>query len=689
MHRLVLCTGALFTLTATAFGEFLSIAEINRRIVSREICEGDTLTFSGQLIARTDSHLFLRDETSCIRVQIPADVRALPDRGDVIEVTARREPVGVPLHATSLHVTEHRPAPEPVDIPGGLVSSGEYLNSYVRTKGVVFSSVPDELDSRYSWTLLKTETGPVAFATLKSRYPPEELKKLIDAEVSIQGVVLRFSTWRTALGGRIEPIGETPLTVTRPAPTDLDEIPPFTGSAVLHRQRTSGTVVAVSRNRFFVRKDDAQHIQVKPTDASPLPRPGNRVTVAGFAELDPLLNLRLVEALVRIDSTATLPPEPISEISFDSLFEPHNGNVAINATYNQKAIRLRGHVRDLPEPADPQGVFTLVGNGRTVSVDASALHEGALDALVPGCLVDVSGFCIGEFDPPASAISFPTFRGFTVIPRETDDITVLSRPPWWTTGRLLVLVALLAALVVAVLVWNAALRRISERRGRELAREQLRHAESDLKVEERTRLAVELHDALSQTLTGVALQIDAAKGAGLASGTPAACFLETARAMLASCRQELRCCIWDLRSRTFEEKDMTEAVLRTLAPHAGDVDIQVRFNVPRKILSESTTHDILCIVRELVVNAIRHGKARHIKVAGERHDGQISFSVRDDGRGFDPAAVPGARQGHFGLQGIRERARAYSGTVDIESASGNGSKVTVSFASDDKEENEP
>ena len=134
---------------------------------------------------------------------------------------------------------------------------------------------------------------------------------------------------------------------------------------------------------------------------------------------------------------------------------------------------------------------------------------------------------------------------------------------------------------------------------------------------------------------------------------------------------------------------MTEAVLRTLAPHAGDVDIQVRFNVPREILSESTTHDILCIIRELAVNAIRHGKARHVKVAGERHDGQISFSVRDDGCGFDPAAVPGARQGHFGLQGIRERASAYNGTVDVESASGRGTKVTVSFASDDKEENEP
>ena len=69
--------------------------------------------------------------------------------------------------------------------------------------------------------------------------------------------------------------------------------------------------------------------------------------------------------------------------------------------------------------------------------------------------------------------------------------------------------------------------------------------------------------------------------------------VESAKKMLASCREELRCSLWDLRSRTFEEKDMTEAIQRTLAPHAISADITVRFNVPRDRLSESTTHAIL------------------------------------------------------------------------------------------------
>ena len=122
---------------------------------------------------------------------------------------------------------------------------------------------------------------------------------------------------------------------------------------------------------------------------------------------------------------------------------------------------------------------------------------------------------------------------------------------------------------------------------------------------------------------------------------------------------------------------MTEAVERTIAPHTADAEVTVRFNVPREKLSESTTHAILRIIRELVVNAIRHGQADQIRIAGEYHDGLVSFSVRDNGRGFDPATAPGPEQGHFGLLGIRERLDEFNGTLTIESESGNGSRISA------------
>ena len=87
-------------------------------------------------------------------------------------------------------------------------------------------------------------------------------------------------------------------------------------------------------------------------------------------------------------------------------------------------------------------------------------------------------------------------------------------------------------------------------------------------------------------------------------------------------------------------------------------------------------------MRELVANAIRHGRARKVAVAGCMDDGKVVFSVSDDGCGFNPEECPGVAQGHFGLQGIRERLRRCNGEMRIESAPGKGTKVTIRMEAD-------
>ena len=124
---------------------------------------------------------------------------------------------------------------------------------------------------------------------------------------------------------------------------------------------------------------------------------------------------------------------------------------------------------------------------------------------------------------------------------------------------------------------------------------------------------------------------------------------------------------------------MTEAVEHTIAPHLGGIKANVRFNVSRSRISESATHAVLRIIRELVSNAIRHGGAKQIWIAGECDGGRMSFSVKDDGCGFDPGSVPGPEQGHFGLLGVKERINTFGGTLEIRSKPGHGTKVTVSL----------
>ena len=124
---------------------------------------------------------------------------------------------------------------------------------------------------------------------------------------------------------------------------------------------------------------------------------------------------------------------------------------------------------------------------------------------------------------------------------------------------------------------------------------------------------------------------------------------------------------------------MNDAIRRTLQQHTEGVELDIRFSVPRKSLTDNVTHALLCILRELSVNAVRHGRATRIRIAGALDGELLKFSVADNGGGFDPEARPGMSQGHFGLQGIRERVLQLEGELTIESEPGKGTRVAVSI----------
>jgi two-component system sensor histidine kinase DegS len=146
-----------------------------------------------------------------------------------------------------------------------------------------------------------------------------------------------------------------------------------------------------------------------------------------------------------------------------------------------------------------------------------------------------------------------------------------------------------------------------------------------------------------------------------------------------SCRDELRNCLWDLRNRALEASSMNDAIRQTLLPHLMGVEVMVRVNVPRSRLTDNTAHAVLRVVRELVLNGVRHGGATKVWIAGAIDDGRAKFSVRDNGSGFDPATAPSFAQGHYGLLGIRERIESLEGEFTIESAPGEGAKATISI----------
>ena len=588
-------------------------------------------------------------------------------------------------YATNITVLSHAEFPKTVPATAQEIATLQGTNRrMVHTDGTVVSVVRDATNAAWNWLIIQTDTGAVRAAATEHDYPYAELRKLLDAEVRIRGTAQEFHAWRKFLGNHVILYGKDGIEVSKAAGDPF--LAPGLGATTSHRKQVSGTVVGSSNRRLYIRNASGDFISVSPSNMSEIPTACESVTASGFVKNGPL-GIQLTEAAVRRDDKPKTALEPAEDVDVERLLAACRDNDIVDASLYGKPVRLRGRVANSMEDIAISGRIMLECNRKNISVDVAHLPN-VRDALETGSLLEASGICIPEFDADVTNMVFPEFKGLIVIPRVPADIRVLRTPPWWTPGRLAVVIIALVLALVAILVWNRMLKVLSERRGRALCDEQMSSAIAELKVEERTRLAVELHDSISQVLTGIALQIDAAIGSGIDGKTKAGGFLATARSMLASCRHELRCCIWDLRARTFEAKDLPDAIRQTLAPHIGDIPLHIRFNIPRSILSESLAHDMLRIMRELAVNAVRHGKATQIKVFGECRGNLVRFCVKDNGCGFDPATSPGPAKGHFGLSGIRERAERRNGEVSVESRVGEGTSVTVSLMVSEEEHDE-
>ena len=533
----------------------------------------------------------------------------------------------------------------------------------VTTEGTVVDILPDEVDFHYSVLLLKD--GPATVPVFVKDSPDRE--HLVDARVRVTGTYNRLVGGLRHFSGPLISANLDEIAVVAPQPADRFDVPPLDPAAYqtprevmrMGKRSALGRVLATwGANHLML---SVGHLPVNVTLAHGLPLPacGQTVRVAGYPETD-LFRVNLARAIWRAEPDLPAPDESPKDTHPRSILAHTDGRPCINSEMHGVLIRLRGTVLSRPTGEFAPRRLLLETDGYRVAADYSSVPSAA-DGVTVGCEIEVTGRCLLESENWRQYDVFPQIQGLAVVVRTSDDIRVLSRPPWWTPARLLIVIAVLLAALVAIWTRNRILRHVGA-----------------VKIAERTRLAVELHDSLSQSLAGIACQV-AAGGKAIADNPALASErIGTAGRMLQSCRTELRNCLFDLRSDTLEDPDFAQALRTTLAPLADSADVAVRFNVPRERLADPTAHAVLAIVRELAGNAIRHGGASAVRVAGCLDGGRVLFSVTDDGRGFDPAHCDGPLQGHFGLQGIRDRVRRLGGTFTIESAA-TGTKASVAI----------
>ena len=194
-------------------------------------------------------------------------------------------------------------------------------------------------------------------------------------------------------------------------------------------------------------------------------------------------------------------------------------------------------------------------------------------------------------------------------------------------------------------------------------------------VEERNRLARELHDAVTQKLFGVVLAAES--GAALLERDigEAGAQLALVRDLAREAMEELRSVIVHLRPAALEAEGLAAALAKHVdvlrRAHRREIALEVEGDAA---LAPAVEADVFRIAQEALHNALRHARAAHIAVRLQAGAGGLRLSVSDDGVGFDPAHV---RARHLGLTSMAERARAAGGTLDIDSAPGAGTTVRL------------
>jgi signal transduction histidine kinase len=199
-------------------------------------------------------------------------------------------------------------------------------------------------------------------------------------------------------------------------------------------------------------------------------------------------------------------------------------------------------------------------------------------------------------------------------------------------------------------------------------------------VEERQRIGMDLHDGIIQSIYAVGLTLEYVDSV-LSEGDIGAARerLRLAVEGLNSTIRDIRAYILDLRPRRFQGDDLVVGLQQLLAEFKSNTLIAVDFTADPnadRALGPEARRALFHIAQEALSNAAKHSRAAHMAVALQEQNGQVTLTLRDDGRGFDPAQVE-RRAGH-GLINMHDRAQAAGGRIAIESPQGRGTEVKVS-----------
>lgn len=624
-------------------------------------------------------------------------------RGMLLEVEGITNPGGFAptIVPTSIRTLGTAPLPTAADVTLAQLLSGVFDCQRVSLEGVVqrvgsspitVGQFPDSSTKKLVELLIATEGGGhfTAFSVEPEGFAAADL---VDAWVCVRGGTLPFFNPRgELLGVRVFMTDRSDLEVLRAPPSDpfsiaassLDNLKSFSAEGLsTHRQRIQGVVTLSRPGEFFYLQSGTRAVRVTTTQTEKLSI-GEQVEAAGFVEI-PQYHAELREAVFRkitglstpipvpvpLDwKLATQPPDPLRELEFSD--------------FDGRLVIVEGRLESIETIAAQPVRLHLNHQGHNIVASfGSETPASAITKLRLGSDLSVTGICAMEMTASWPALTQVQPAGFRLSLRSPADITVLRAASWWTSGRLLALLAVGLLALCGSVLWVWQLRHQLRRKSKQLVSEMRARRDAAIEFQatlrERNRLAANLHDTLLQNVTGLNYQIEACEAESLPKAERKANHLETARRMVRRAQEDLRGTVWALRVLPLHDRTFAEA-LCGLAEQLNEgretrITVVTEGELPR--LSDFVAGNLLLVAQEAIHNALQHARPTLIEthVSAAADGGRIALIVRDDGVGFDPELKSSANRGHFGLEGMRERVERLGGKLRIESRPGQGTCV--------------
>jgi signal transduction histidine kinase len=539
------------------------------------------------------------------------------------------------------------------------LADGQKDSQWVQVRGIVRSASIDRTSWREATLAMNVSSGGGKF-TVRTPLPvSQDISFWVDKEVVIQGVCGTLFNAERQLVGILFYVPRPEFIHLEPPAHEV----PFAAlmrfspePRVGHKVRVRGVVAHQQAGDTLFLESGGKGLRVLAQQNTPV-QAGDVVDALGFpsvGESEPVL----ADAVFHVIGHGPV-PEPI--------------NLDLNAPWERyDAALVRTEARLIHLELQASSAILLLQRGtkifeaRLESADAKDFHR----SLMPGSELRVSGICLvragGMWRAPES---------FRLLLRTRDDIAVLRASSWWSLGHTVWVLSVTGTVLLLVIAWMLVLGRRWHGQ-MALIRQKLR---GNAVLEERNRIARELHDNLEQELAGITMQLDLAADCFQDSPNLARNAIEMARSMSRHSMMEARRSVWDLRCHLLENGDLVSALMLAIQPmvssHQAKIQVQVQGESYR--MAPQDEMNLLRIGQEAVANACRHASARNIVVELQYEPESFRLSVIDDGCGFTPGDSTFVAGGHFGLLDMHERSRSLGCQLQIESRPGSGTRLWV------------